>query len=338
MAKTDSPPVSSPSATLPAQRRSVLPRSMSNFTQNYGALSAAILLLLLNCLFTPHFLSFQTLGLNLQQMTTTTIVAIGMTLVIGTGGIDLSVGSVMAIAGALAPLIFLHMSNQFLGNTLAFIVPLLAGAVCGLFNGWLVARFNIQPIIATLILFIAGRGIAQVFTNGAGQPFSNPGFQWIGQGTLLGLPVQAYLMIILVIAFSLIVRRTAFGRYILATGGNASAARLAGVPIGRTKVAVYVITGVLAGLAGIIVVALNSNSDPSSVGLNYELNAIAAVAIGGTALTGGQAKIVGTFLGALIIQLIYTALVGNNVPQAVALVVNAVIILGAVYLQRQRKA
>jgi simple sugar transport system permease protein/ribose transport system permease protein len=338
MAKLDPVTVPAPQARPVPQSRVALSARLQNYLQHYGPLTAALVLLLLNCIFTPHFISFQTLGLNLQQMTTTTIVAIGMTLVIGTGGIDLSVGSVMAIAGALAPLIFLHMSNQLLGNTLAFIVPLLVGGICGLFNGWLVARFNIQPIVATLILFIAGRGIAQVLTNGAGQPFSNPGFGWIGQGAFLGLPLQAYLMLILLIAFTFVVRRTTFGRYILATGGNAAAARLAGVPIARTKVAVYVITGVLAALSGLIVVALNSNSDPGSVGLNYELNAIAAVAIGGTSLTGGQAKVVETFIGALIIQLIYTALVGNNVPQAVALVINAIIILAAVYLQRQRRA
>ncbi len=144
-------------------------------------------------------------------------------------------------------------------------------------------------------------------------------------------------MAILVLVFALVIRRTTFGRYILATGGNESAARLAGVPVARTKLAVYVITGLLAGLAGLIVVALNSESDPASVGLNYELNAIAAVAVGGTPLIGGQARVVGTLIGALIIQLIYTALVANNVPAAVAMVINAALILAAVYLQTQRR-
>ncbi len=337
MAKLDQATMTPTTTNSPA-RRVLLPEGMRTLGQNYGALIACIVLLIFNCLFTPHFLSFQTLGLNLQQMTTITIVAIGMTLVIGTGGIDLSVGSVMAIAGTIAPLIFLRMNNSVYGTILGVVVAMIFAGLCGLFNGWLVSRFNIQPIIATLILFIAGRGIAQVLTNGAAQPFSNNGFEWLGQGAILGLPVQAYIMVILVVVFTLVVQRTTFGRYIRATGGNASAARLAGVPVTRTKLICYIITGLLAGLAGLIVVSLNANSDPSSVGLNYELNAIAAVAIGGTSLIGGQAKIVGTFLGALIVQLIYTALVGNNVPQAVSLVVNAVIILGAVYLQTQRKA
>ncbi len=328
------PPTPTRSGDRAARRQAWL----ANFGQRYGALSACILLFILNCFFTPHFLSYRTLGINLQQMSSVTIVAIGMTLVIGTGGIDLSVGSVMAIAGVLAPLIFLHMANSALGLILGFIVPLIVTGCCGLFNGWLVTRFNIQPIIATLILYIAGRGVAQVVTNGAAQSFSNPAFQWIGSGSILGLPAQAYLMAIILIVFALIVTRTTFGRYIQATGGNEEAARLAGVPVKRTKLATYIIMGVLAGLAGLIVVSLNAEADPSSIGLNFELNAIAAVAIGGTPLIGGQARIVGTLLGALIVQLIFTILVGNNVPQPVAQVVNAAIILAAVALQRQRKA
>lgn len=337
MAKLDQATTST-TPTVPVARRFSMPKRVQNLSQNYGALGACILLFLINIIFTPHFLTFETLGVNLQQMAATAIVAIGMTLVIGTGGIDLSVGSVMAIAGALAPIIFLHTGNPLLGNILAILLPLLLAGLCGAFNGTLVTRFGIQPIIATLILFIAGRGIAQVLTNGAGQNFTNPGFEWLGKGRILGLPFQAYLMVLLVIVFALVIRHTTFGRHILATGGNEAAARLAGVPVLRTKLAAYIIAGVLAGLAGLIIVALNSQSDPSTVGLNYELNAIAAVAVGGTPLIGGQAKVGGTLVGALIIQLIYTVLVGNNVPAAVALVINAVIILAAVYLQSQQKA
>jgi galactofuranose transport system permease protein len=326
-----------PAPTTAVAGRAGRPAWWRNFGQKYGALAACIVLLLLNCFLTPHFLSFRTLGINLQQMSTTTIVAIGMTLVIGTGGIDLSVGSLMAIAGVVGPLVFLHTANPVLGLLLSFLVPLAAMALCGLFNGWLVTRFDIQPIIATLILFIAGRGIAQVLTNGAAQVISSPSFGWIGGGSILGLPVQAYLMLILVAIFALIMAKTTFGRYIQATGGNKEAARLAGIPVKRTTIATYVIVALLAGLAGLIVVSLNADADPSTIGLNVELAAIAAVAIGGTPLMGGQAKVVGTLLGALIVQLIYTALVGNNVPDPVAQVVNAAIILGAVALQRQRQ-
>ena len=326
-----------PTPTASVGRPAASPEWWRNFGQKYGALGACVVLFLLNCLITPHFLSFRTLGINLQQMSTTTIVAVGMTLVIGTGGIDLSVGSLMAIAGVVGPLVFLHIANPVLGLLLSFLVPLAVMALCGLFNGWLVTRFDIQPIIATLILFIAGRGIAQVLTNGSAQVISNPLFGWIGGGSILGLPVQAYLMVVIVVIFALIVAKTTFGRYIQATGGNKEAARLAGIPVKRTTIATYVIVALLAGLAGLIVVSLNADADPSTIGLNYELNAIAAVAIGGTPLMGGQARVVGTLLGALIVQLIYTALVGNNVPDPVAQVVNAAIILGAVALQRQRQ-
>lgn len=304
-----------------------------------GPLVALALLLVFNALFTPNFLTVQTLNVNLTQVATTVIVAVGMTLVIATGGIDLSVGALMAISGALAPMLFLHspLGSPALGVTLAFVLPVLAAGAFGLFNGTLVTRFGLQPFIATLILFIAGRGIAQVFTNGQLQTFSNPAFGYIGLGRPLGIPFQVILMVLVVALFAWIMARTVFGRHVLAVGGNEAAARLAGVPVGRVKLAVYGISGLLAGVAGLIVIAINSSSDANQVGLNMELDAIAAVAVGGTALTGGRATIVGTLLGALIIQLIRYTLLARGVPDAVALVVKAAIILIAVYIQRQRR-
>lgn len=336
MARLDT--ATTPPTPAALTRRPGRPGRWRNAGQRYGAPLACILLFILNCFFTPHFLSLRTLGINLQQMSTITIVAVGMTLVIGTGGIDLSVGSLMAIAGVLGPLMFLHIGNPVLGLLLSYLVPLVAMALCGLFNGWLVVSFDIQPIISTLILYIAGRGIAQVLTNGATQSFANPAFEWLGAGSILGLPVQAYVMAIIVTIFALVMQKTAFGRYIQAIGGNEEASRLAGIPVKRVKLAVYSICAVLAALAGLIIVSLNAEADPSSVGLGAELSAIAAVAIGGTPLTGGETRVVGTLFGSLIVQLIFTILVGNNVPDPVAQVVNAAIILAAVALQRQRKA
>jgi galactofuranose transport system permease protein len=309
------------------------------FGQTYGALAALALLVIYNALFTPNFLTAQTLNVNLTQVATIVIVATGMTLVIATGGIDLSVGSLMAISGALAPLIFLGNFVALpptLGNSLAILVPILVAGLFGLFNGILVTTFRIQPIIATLVLYIAGRGIAQVMTNGNLQPFKNPGFQYIGLGRPLGIPFQAILMLLIVALVALVMRTTTFGRYLLATGGNAAAARLAGVPVDRVKRAAYAISGLLCGLAGLIVIAINSSSDANLVGLNIELSAIAAVAVGGTPLTGGRATIVGTLIGALIIQLIGFTLLAKGVPFALAQVINAAIILLAVYIQRQR--
>jgi ribose/xylose/arabinose/galactoside ABC-type transport system permease subunit len=321
--------------------RLALTQQLRDAGQMYGALAALILLLLYNALFTPNFLTLQTLNVNLTQVATIVIVATGMTLVIATGGIDLSVGSLMAIAGALAPLIFLGQIvalPPLLGNILAVIVPILVAGLFGLFNGTLITAFRIQPIIATLVLFIAGRGIAQVMTNGNLQAFKNPGFQYLGLGRPLGIPFQAILMIAIVAVAAWVMRTTAIGRYVLAIGGNESAARLAGVQVNRVKLAIYAISGLLAGLAGLIVIAINSSSDANLVGLNMELSAIAATAVGGTPLTGGRATIVGTLLGALIIQLIGFTLLAKGVPFAVAQVINAAIILVAVYIQRQRQS
>ncbi|MFN8457320.1 MAG: ABC transporter permease [Anaerolineae bacterium] len=307
----------------------------------YAGVAALLVLTLYNALFTPNFLTIQTLNVNLTQVATIVIVATGMTLVIATGGIDLSVGSFMAIAGALAPIIFLSdllVDKPVIGNGLAVIIPILVAGLFGLFNGWLITTFNIQPIIGTLVLFIAGRGIAQVVTNGNLQTFKNPGFQYIGLGRPLGIPFQVILMLIIVAVIAWLMRTTTFGRYVLAIGGNESAARLAGVPVTPIKRSVYAISGLLSGLAGLIVISLNSASDANLVGLNMELDAIAAVAVGGTPLTGGKATIIGTLLGAFIIQLIRFTLLANGVPYPVAQVINALIILVAVYAQRQRQS
>ena len=205
----------------------------------------------------------------------------------------------------------------------------------GWFNGWLITRFKIQPIVATLVLFIAGRGLAQVMTNGNLQAFREPNFQVIGLGHVFGIPAQSILMVILVVIAAWALRRTIFGRQLLAIGGNAEAARLSGVPVNRIKQVVYALSGICAGIAGLIVIAINSSSDANLVGLGMELDAIAAVAVGGTPLLGGQAYLVGTLVGALIIQLVRYTLLANGVPDAAALVVKAAIILGAVFLQRR---
>jgi galactofuranose transport system permease protein len=320
----------------PVQAQVVTPKRANALLPS---LIALLLLFVFNALFTPYFLSVQTLNVNLTQVATIVIVAVGMTLVIATGGIDLSVGSLMAIAGTLAPMLFLNQGlPAWLGILLAFTLPVLVAGAFGAVNGLLITRYRIQPIIATLILFISGRGIAQVLTNGNLQSFSNKSFAYIGLGRPLGIPFQVILMLIVVALIAWVVRATVFGRYVLAAGGNESAARLAGVPVASVKTMVYVISGLLSGVAGLIVIAINSSSDANQVGLNMELDAIAAVAVGGTAMTGGQANIVGTLVGALIIQLIRYTLLAKGVPDAAALIVKAVIIIAAVYLQRARRA
>ena len=312
------------------------------FRQNQflGLVVALLGLAAFNAIFTDNFLTTRALNVNLTQATTTIIVGVGMTLVIATGGIDLSVGSLMAISGSLAALILLSddgiFANHALSVALAFVLPVLATAACGLFNGSLVTFFGIQPIIATLVLYLAGRGIAQVLLNGELKAFRDPDFQYIGNGEFLGVRFQVYLMLAIVAFFAWVIRATSFGRYVLATGGNAAAARLAGVPVGRTTLAVYTISGLLAGIPGLIVISLNSSADPHNVGQLVELDAIAAVAVGGTPLTGGRANVVGTLLGAMVIQLLRFTLISNNVPDGIARVVIAGSIIVAVLLQRGR--
>ena len=312
------------------------------FLSRYGTVLALLALIAFNLAVTPNFATLQTLNVNLTQVCTIVIVGVGMTLVIATGGIDLSVGSLMAISGALAPMIFMgklfELGSIYASVALAIIVAITAATLLGAFNGWLIAKFRIQPIVATLVLFIAGRGIAQVMTNGNLQVFKVPEFQVIGLGRVFGMPVQVIVMTLIVVVAAWVLRRTIFGRQVLAVGGNERAARLSGIATSRIKIAVYAISGALAGVAGLIVIAINSASDANLVGMGMELDAIAAVAVGGTLLTGGRATIIGTLIGALTIQLVRYTLLANGVPDAAALVVKAAIIIVAVWLQQRGQA
>lgn len=306
----------------------------------YGTLIALAVLLLVNVLITPNFLQWQTLFVNISQVATIAIVAVGMTLVIATGGIDLSVGAVMALAGALSPLIFgsaFGVANPVVGLVLAIALPLVAAMACGLFNGIMISVLRVQPIIATLILFISGRGIAQVLTNGNLQTFSHPAFSYLGTGRVFGLPFQGWLAVgIAGIAFWL-VTRTIHGRYLLAVGGNERAAELSGVPVRRVKIGVYIICAFLSGIAGLVVVAINSASDAARNGNLMELDAIAAAVVGGALLQGGRAPVFGALLGAVIIQLVKYTLLANGIEDEVALIAKAAIIVAAVALQQGRR-
>ncbi len=297
----------------------------------YGPLLALLLLITANVLFTKNFATPSNLWNVLLQVSPTMLVAMGMTLVIATGGIDLSVGSVMAVASAVAA------TNLTRGPGTASLLGLCLAAGIGAFNGALISRLRIQPIMVTLAALIAGRGLAQVLSEG-GQliSFDNPAFERLGRGHLGPVPVPVIVMLVAVLATGVVMRSTVLGRYILAVGGNEAAARLAGVKTGLIKTAVYALSGFLAGLAGLIETARLGASDASKVGLNMELDAIAAVVVGGTALTGGVASVTGTFVGALIMQIITTVFNMLLIPFAWSLVLKAVIILFVVYGQRSR--
>lgn len=305
----------------------------------YGGVFALFAILLFNVLVTPNFLQAQTLFVNISQVATIAIVAIGMTLVIATGGIDLSVGAIMAFSGALAPLILLSdfgTASPVLGVAAAIILPVLVALLCGLFNGFMVSRMNVQPIVATLIFFISGRGLALVLTNGNLQTFNNPAFSYLGTGRLFGLPFQGWLVLLIAVAIWWVVARTIFGRQLLAVGGNERAARLSGIPVRRVKTGAYVICAGLSGLAGLIVVAINSASDAARIGNLMELDAIAAAVVGGALLQGGRAPIFGAILGAIIIQLVKYTLLANGIADEVAMIAKAGIIILAVYVQQSR--
>lgn len=304
---------------------------IADYAPTYGALAALVLLLIVNIIFTPNFADLDNFRNILVQVTPTMLVSVGMTFVIATGGIDLSVGSVMAIASAVAA-----VSLDY-GAGVAVMSGLLVGTAFGAFNGLLIAGFKIQPIIITLGLLIAGRGIAQVISNG-GQliPFSNENFEYLGKGEIAGLPFQVMLLVIVIALTVFLLRKTIFGRYVIAVGGNEEAARLAGIRVNWTKISVYAVSGLLAALAGLIYTARLGASDASKVGESIELDAIAATVVGGTALTGGRATIIGTVIGALIMQTITTSFNMNGIRFSYSLVIKAAIILLAVYIQRPK--
>lgn len=319
-------------ATVNRASRASWSDRLTDYGATYGAGAALVALVIANLLFTRGFASANTPTLILLQVAPTVLVAVGMTFVIATGGIDLSVGSVMAIAGALAATLLGY------GVGVAILAGLTGGLLCGLLNGWLISFFRIQPIIVTLALFISGRGVAQVISNGELIPFESASFSYLGRGSLLGIPVQIIIMLVVAALGIFLLRATSFGRYVLATGGNESAARLAGVPVTRTKMIVYALAGTLAAVAGLIETGRAGASDAAKIGLQIELDAIAATVVGGTSLIGGRATVVGTIIGALIMATITTSINMNDLPFAWSLVIKAAIIVAAVYLQRPKTA
>lgn len=261
------------------------------------------------------------------------LLAIGMVLVIATRGIDLSVGAVMAISGAIAAsLADSHALPVVLGAALG------AGLLCGLWNGLLVAVLGIQPIVATLILMVAGRGIAQLITEGRIVTFTSPGLAWFGGGSVMGVPAAVAITFGMLAVTLLLVRGTALGLMIEATGGNAKASALAGIGTRAMTIAVYVWCGLCAALAGIIAAADILGADANNAGLWLELDAILAVVIGGTSLFGGRFSVILAVLGALIIQAMNTGILLSGYPPEFNLVVKAVVVMVVLLMQSPRLA
>jgi galactofuranose transport system permease protein len=302
-----------------------------SWVRDRGVYVALVLLVLFNLIFTTNFATSGTILGLLSQATPVLLVSLGLALVIGTGGIDLSVGAVMAIASAVVPL--------YLGYSwpVAVLVALLFCALAGLLNGFLVAYIGMQPIIATLALFVGGRGFAQVLVNGQLQTIGDGGFLSLWRATVLGVPLPVIIAAVVAIVIGIVVKRTTFGRYLLAVGGNRTASYLSGQPVRGVLLAVYAISGTLAGLAGTLATARLGAGDPSTVGLLVELDAIAAVVIGGTPLSGGKVNVGGTVAGALLMLVISATFVMNNLPPTYAQIFKAVIIVAAVYVLQGRR-
>ena len=314
-----------------APRRGVDRDAVRRWLRDNGVYVAVGLLVAYNLAFTSNFATTANLNTQLVQMAPVLIVALGMALVIGTEGIDLSVGSVMAIAVALLPLYLGY------GLVVGVVMALLVGALAGLLNGSLVAIVGIQPIVATLALLVAGRGIALVIAGGQAKDIDNETLLSFGSDRLLGVPLVVWLTAVLCLLVWLVVRYSTYGRRLVAIGGNRRAAGLAGLPVRRTLLTTYVLSGVLAAVAGIVVAARLTASNPSTTGQLIELSAITAVVVGGTPLSGGRVRIVGTIAGALLIQLIRATLIRNDLPDSIAQIVQAVIIIIAVYAARETR-
>lgn len=304
-------------------------------------LAGIFLLLIANLVLKPGFLNITVLdghlyGLPIDVLNRgakTLILALGMTLVIATGGVDLSVGSVVAITGAVAAVI-IGQGTDSLPLILAGAIA--AGGVAGLINGLLVARVGVQPIVATLILMVAGRGVAQVLTDGQVLIIKHEAFGFLGNGFVLGLPFTIVCATLLYLAVHFALRRTAAGLFIEAVGDNPEASRFAGLATGRIKVLVYFACGLCAGLAGVMEAANIGAADAQRAGENMELDAIFAVVVGGTALTGGRFLLLGSFVGALLLQMLITTMYNLGVPPAIAPVPKALLILTVCLLQSDR--
>jgi ribose/xylose/arabinose/galactoside ABC-type transport system permease subunit len=262
----------------------------------------------------------------------TATVALGMAVVIGTKGIDLSVGSIIAICGAVIAW-RIHAGDP---HIVILLLALGTGLLCGLWNGLLVAVLDIQPIIATLILMVSGRGIGLMINliyGGTNPSFTSPLLQWLSVGHVSLIPTRLIVGGVIFLLLWLLIRRTAFGLFLESVGGNARAARLAGVNARMILYSAYLISGVCAAAAGIILTADTHTSDPVSEGLYIELDAILAVVIGGGSLSGGRVYLGGTILGALVIQALTTSILSSGLPPEYNLVVKAIVVLVVLLLQ-----
>ncbi|MEP7240472.1 MAG: ABC transporter permease [Devosia sp.] len=306
--------------------------SESGMDTSAGLLAIVILLAIVLSIVSPYFLTANNL-LNIGRgIAIVGIVAGGETIVIIAGGFDLSVGSVMAASGMIAG----WMVTQGAPLPAAFAAAIALGLVVGLVNGTIISRFRINPLIATLATLAIVRGLGYVISGGREMVVSNPAFLQFGVGTFLGVPYIVIMLLATFLVFGLAMPRTLFGRYAYAIGSSAKAAQRAGVPAARWRTAFYVACGGLSALAGLVFVARTGNAQPSAA-LGIELDVITAVILGGTSLTGGRGKLVGTFIGLVLLGLVNNGLILVGVPAFWQQVVKGAILLLAVLYDELRR-
>lgn len=310
------------------------------FLARFRSLLALALMVFVLSLLSDRFLTPENGWNILRQISVNLCLSIGMTLVILSGGIDLSCGAILALAGAVAAGLLkdglsVPGTDLLLEFTVsgAILAGILVGGAAGWANGFAITRFSLPPFVATLGMFSIARGLTMLWTGGFPITGLGEGFGHLGTGTFLGVPMPVWIMLALTAVFVVVTKRTRFGRHLYAVGGNERAARLTGLNVGRIKLAVYALAGALAGVAGLIVTARLDSAQPNA-GLGYELDSIAAVVIGGTSLAGGRGSIWGTVLGCLIIGVLNNGLFLLNVSPFWQQVIKGLVILLAVALDK----
>ncbi|WP_410014574.1 ABC transporter permease subunit [Sodalis sp. C49] len=311
-----------PVSATPAARA---PFDFARWWDRVGILMVLLALVLLMSLFAPNFNRVDNLLNIARSISVNAILAAGLTFVILTGGIDLSVGSIVAVSGVVS--VVAAMAGW--PAPVAILAGTLAGAACGLINGTLTAYLSLAPFIVTLGTMTFLRGLAYTITEGQPIVSSSLSFRELGNGYLAGIPIPVIIMAVVYVLAWFILERTRYGRHLYAVGGNAQAARLAGVRVNRITTSVYVIAGICSGLAGIIFAARVISAQPTA-GTGYELDAIAAVVLGGTSLSGGRGRIIGTLIGSIILGVLSTGLILLSVPFFTQLLIKGIVIILAV--------
>lgn len=306
----------------------------------FQSIIALLVLCVVLTILSDKFLTLDN-GWNIaRQISINVCISVGMTLVILTKGIDLSVGSILAFSGAIAAGLLKYgleipTFNTYIGFTVfgAILIALVVGGGLGIFNGWMITKFKVPPFVATLAMLTIARGATMLWTGGFPITGLGDSFAFIGTGWFLGMPMPVWITAIIVVIAVVITNKTKFGRHIYAIGGNESAARLSGININKVKIWVYAIAGILAAVGGILLTSRLDSAQPNA-GMSYELDSIAAVVIGGTSLSGGRGSIMGTVQGALIIGVLNSGLVLLNVSPFWQQIIKGLVILLAVIMDR----